>query len=413
MRIRHFILTTAIAALILSPAHGQTSLADQKLQADIDKVRLDIEAARLKEDLDRQTALTTALAAVRGTTGGSASVDKPEATAEGLLLTRKLYAGAAAQLAAAAHAFPEKSSPLVIFGTAPPSTADWIAFQDVVDRLEPSLRFAASDWKKAVHPSSGPPLGRGPKSFMIPIGGIAVALNAITSVASLFRVDTTMAGSPLAATDSQLGSLLSQALIAQGFRVDGINFEIAGEPSRVKEQMSRLLPLYREASRLYHDEYIQRLAAVKKPDELNPAVALAGKHLEVAVGDFETLQRTLYTSVAGVLPATLVERQAIVAENRGRPLIYVSNYKAALTSMTRKGFLTTLGRNVPIFLNASAELDYILMAGPVMTPGTIICVTPRTRITDIPAVQTSCAPLTLPGPAVAALQTGGVRARVH
>ncbi len=392
MKITHALLSVAaVVPLLGSPALGQPSLADQKLQADIDKAKLDMEAARLKMQLDQQTALNTALAAVRGTTGGQVSVDKPEATAEGLLLTRRLYTGAAAQLADATGDFPADSVPIVMFGTAAPTTADWIAFDNLVGRLIPKVQTAINDWETVERIQQAPAEAKSFGRSVIPALGTAAAVaNVVTSVASLFRIDTSMGGTPLTANDQQVRSILAKALADKGFEVDGSGLEIAGEPVRVKRRLATLDGLYRQAHMLYHEQYLPKLAEVKKIEELPAAVALAGKHLEVAIADYETLQRTLFTAVEGVLPATVIERQAKLVDNPNRPIVYIRNHKAALTTLTRKGFLTTLGSSVPVYVNGAAEMDYLLMYRGRVEPGSVVCSIPRTRMTALHGAEMRC-----------------------
>ncbi|HYW16259.1 MAG TPA: hypothetical protein VE891_08905 [Allosphingosinicella sp.] len=406
MKLRSLILCTGAALLLPTPLAAQPSLADQKLQADIDKAKLDMEAARLKMQLDQQSALNTALAAVKGTTGGQASIDKPEATAEGMLLARRLYAGAASQLGDAVEHFPRDKAPIVVFGTAAPSTADWLGFTNLADRLALKLDAAIKDWDlvKSQTPAQPP---AGPRSLVGAATVAATVLNVGTSVASLFRVDTNMAGAPLTPTDQQVHSLLSQALADEGFKVDGSGLGIAGEPLRVKNRLARLEPDYLRAHQRYHVQYLAALAKVKKVEDLPPAQVLAGKHLESAISDYETLQRSLYTSTAGMLPATVIERQAILVEDPDRPIVYIRNHKAALTTLTRKGFLTTLGSSVPIYLNGAAEVDYLLLHGGEVRPGSVVCSTPRARITAVSAATITCTrPLPVRAQAVASHRRG-------
>lgn len=382
----------AVASLLASAlavpavAGDPVSLSDQKAQAEIDQIRAGIQNDRVKSQAEL-------LAAIRGTSAGAATAEKTEAGAEALLLTRRLYGSAAATLADAVS-FPAQSRPLVIIGDRAPTVADWYAFKAASRRLHENLNDAAQQWRLAsAAPAKAP--SRHLQTFALnldagPFSEVAVAIDAITSVASLFKYDTAITASPLALSDDGVEAIVTEVLATKGFGIpDGSKFDIDPEPKRVEAAFLEMEPALKEA-RYAYGAYLQRIRGVDKPDNIPPAVAQAGRSLETVLTDYDSARKALYTPVNGVLPANLIDREAEMANNRDRPIVFVNRHAAALTTTTSKNFFTSLSPKVPVFVSAAAEIDYVLSYGGHVMPGSVVCSVARARLPDAPSAAPTC-----------------------
>ena len=276
-----------------APASSQETIADQKARADLAKVQLDTAAAAAKLQYD-------AIAQLRAVTGNNATATGQEASVEGVLLMRRAYQSAAAQLAADLQPTLSGRSLMILMTTSPPSISDWLAFQKVASRVEDNLRVANSLWFIA---SQTPPEGKKMASVP-PLAGFAV----LASVADLFTVDTTLAGVASKASDGQLETQLYAAFQAQGVPLDTSSLRAMISTARVDTIVDGMAGDV-IAARKNYGAYLDAVRVASKDDPIRPAKAIAGKNLETALADYDLLYKTMYTSVAGALPAAVVSRQ--------------------------------------------------------------------------------------------------------
>lgn len=376
---RYLLLAGSVAAVITASAlHAQTSLADQKTQAEINK----LEAEQQKITLD--TLAATRTAGIAGTT----SVTAPEATAEGRLLVRRLQENAATAIVAAYREWlasnPNRNGRVaIVFGDQPPSVAEYLAIRTGFSRLKGNLELASHQWGSSM---------TGPRAFIDPMT-ISLALTGITMVASMLRTNATIAGATINTPQAQFRAILVTALIEAQFPADQPR-TIAGEPVEANRLFADLEPA-RVAARRSYDAYLEALRAVEgKPERLTANQRIAAANLTSALAEYDTLHRALYTPVNGILPATQLDEQAALFNERDRrPILYIYSNEASLTTTTRQGMLSGIG-GVPAYVSASSVIDYGF-AGDSPQTGRIITSTPVMRITavrgwlDPPATRTS------------------------
>jgi hypothetical protein len=365
---RYLLLAGSVAAVVAASAlNAQTSLADQKTQAEINK----LEAEQQKITLD--TLAATRTAGIAGTTG----VTAPEVTAEGRLLVRRMHENAAASIVAAYRewlaANPNRTGRVsIVFGDQPPSVAEYLAIRTGFNRLKSNLELATRQWDST----------RGQKMFFDPLT-ISLVLTGITTVASMLRTNTTIAGATINTPQGQFRAILLAALIRAGLPADQPR-TIAGEPEEANRLFTDLEPA-RVAARRSYDAYLEALRAAQgKPENLTANQRIAAANLTSALAEYDTLHRALYTPVNGMLPATQLDEQvALFNERDRRPILYIYSNEASLTTTTRQGILSGIG-GVPAYVSASSVIDYGF-AGDTPRTGRIITSTPVMRLTAVRA----------------------------
>lgn len=368
---RRAIRATIVLGLLTAPAlvSAQTSLADQKTQAEIDKLELEREKIRIDLIKSANTGI-----------GGTGTVAGPELTAEGLLLSHFLQEQSAAEIAQrfltwrGAPGEGHLGQVVIAFGDQPPSIAEYLAFEQGIERLRSNLVSAVEQWGEA----RGNEVASAGNRFD-PVTAITVA----TTVASLFRVDTTVAGAALATPNDQFRAILLQTLREKGVPTD-LPRTIAGKPRYSERQFDSLRLPSKEATDAYR-EYLDLLKRKGgKLDALEEQQRVAGVSLATALADYEALRKALYTPAAGVLAAHLIdEQESLFREGAQRPVIYIHHQKAALTTTTRRGFLTGLS-GIPAFISGSMVVDYSF-AGTTPAAGAVTVSSPTMRITGVRA----------------------------
>jgi hypothetical protein len=348
--------------------HAQATLADQKTQAEIDK--LDAEREKIRIEM---------IKGANSGIAGTGAVTGPELTAEGLLLSHYLQEKAADKIAADFLAWRagnggRTGNVVVVFGDQPPSVADYLAFAKGIDRLRANLVTAVGQWGNArgAVPASG-------ANLFDPLTAVTIA----TTVASLFKVDTTVAGAALATPNDQFRAILLQEFRERGIPIDPPR-SIAGQPGYSQTQLDGLSRQSEEAAIAYR-EYLDLLKSKGgKPENLKEEQRLAGVSLATALSDYETLRKTLYTPLAGILPAHVIdEQEALFREGAKRPILYIHQQKAALTTTTKKGLLTGIN-GIPAFISGSMVVDYSI-AGETPASGAVTVSSPTMRITGVRA----------------------------
>lgn len=375
---RLFALSVLVAiglGVSAAPAASQETVAEQKARADLAKVQLDTAAAAAKLQYD-------AIAQLRSVTGNSATATGQEASVEGVLLMRRAYKSAAEQLAKDLGPKLSGRSLMVLMTTNPPSIADWLAFQKVASRAGDNLKAANSLWFIA---SQAPP--KGPKmAFVPPLAGVAV----LASVADLFTVDTTLAGVASKASDGQLETQIYAAFQAQGVALDSSSLRAMTSTAQVDSIVDGMAGDV-AAARKNYGAYLDAVRLATKDDPIPPAKAIAGKNLETALADYDLLYKTMYTSVAGTLPAAVVSRQAALSDSLStRSVLYIRENKGSASVRTKKGFFVGWF-GAPVSVRGSAALDYELVgqnAEPLVV-GSVTCLSGYANVEDISTANPS------------------------
>lgn len=371
------------AACLSTPGSAQdTSLADQKTQADIAstqagtqktlsdiaKNQADIQAALLKSELDT-------IASLKGVAEGNTKLTNENSSAEALLLGDYALRGAAQKLAQDVSAWegPNTGNPslLLVMGSQRPSIADYLSFESTAQIVGRNLKRAISNWNSA----KGRRVAQGPELETYGFAPLP-ALAGVASVISMFNVDREISGASVSTTDAQLAAVIQAALQRWNIKVDLSGLQLDPDPTEVQETLKPLTSDDEEANRLYRDEYLSALKAAGKADNLNPALAAAGTDLRTAMSDFKALSEKLFTPVNGVIPASEIQRQkSLFDHSASKPILYIRTYKAAVTTITEKGFL--IGRkSTPATMKGAATIDYALLTAASTADG-VPSVTPR------------------------------------
>lgn len=341
------LLTGAAAFALIQPAAAQ-SLDDQKKQAEIEKIELDKQ--KIQADILNQS---------RATTAGNATVTAPELSAEGLMLSRHVQEQTARAIVS--NLGKPGGTVSVVFGDQPMSTAEYLAVRHGAPALKANLERAAALAKDYYDKPTGyremPRTG----TFYINLinGGPALALSAVTTVASLLRVNTTVTGVALATPNEQFRSVLLQELRRYHWTVDRPRAIVASTP--YADALFADMKPAKDAAARYYSKYIARLAQKDgKPANLPEGEVIVGQALATALTDHAALEKALFTPVNGVLPATVIEEQKAMADSAAtRRILYIHHHKAALTSITRQGTFTGIF-GVPAHVSASHVVEYAL-----------------------------------------------------
>lgn len=401
MRHLHF---AALAALIASPVSAEPSIDDQQAAVDLAKAKteqLDAELKLIRESAAAATSASTA--------------EGLEGAAESDVITRALYDAMAGKIAAkVGNAAAGNGQIIIIFDNQPPSVAAWLAF----DKLEPIIRqrlsTAVEAWDSAQPPAQlqTRPRPRSPVHIMTfssrapaalqadeqddvaeallqaaPLAGSALgpagaAVGVALTVASLARTDFTVKGALLKPTDRMLDAALRVRL---GIASDVSGFTIAAGIDESADtpggRLNELGVIYEGALRKYRVDYLSWLAT--KAPEGKPAGAPgeAGRLLAAAIADYDLFIAGLYTPIDGQLPLTAVERQRkLIAAREDKPILYIRDHGAALTTITRKGLLHSFG-GPPTTLTVAASADYMLVKGDAwLAGGGVTCLLPQVKI---------------------------------
>ena len=133
-------------------------------------------------------------------------------------------------------------------------------------------------------------------------------------------------------------------------------------------------------------KYVGHLAQKDgKPANLPEGEVIVGKALETALNDHATLTKTLFTPINGVLPATVIEEQKLLALGAAdRRILDILHHRAALTSITKQGTFTGIF-SVPAYVSASHVVEFALRS-PVAAEelyDTVRYDTPVMRVTSV------------------------------
>ena len=380
---------TAVSAANAQEAAAPTAADQAKAQADLASAQL--ANAKALQDL---------IAANKQATEGKATLATVENGAEVLLLRRQMERQIAAELASKAGCAAGRKIVLV-FGNQAPTTAHYLGVRHASDELnhnfDMALKMAHAVFDEpTIKPKPKPrPKGGSPYDLTVeslagaaigggPLGAASVGVTALSTLVSLLQVDTSVTGGSLNSTADSLGPLVAEQLRADGWDVQAPN-NIAYKTDFADGLVDKLRGKRDDAAH-YYGIYLARLkTAGDKPEQLPETVRVAGAALATVITNYSTLIDGLFTPTdAGVLPATLVEQEktlADAAETGNQSVLYVDTHEAALTSITKKGFLTGIGGGIPAWLAASGTISYTLARGKDDTEfGAVDYHTPVTRL---------------------------------
>lgn len=344
------IVVAASVMLCSSAAIAQTDASGQKTALEIEKLRTDIRKAQIEAD-------NAMFSPLRSTTGGQAAVSSGEKTVEALFLARATLEGAAAQIADGLTKVAAPSAgvrPMIVWGRTPPSIAQWQSFRRERDRI--SGLIGRADEKAAVSSFD--------KSFL---GTALLVGNIAAAVVPMIKTDTTIAGGAGFSDENRVRTAMTAALLRANYDPEVAEVAVADGEASATRLLAPLRPRI-EAVR-------SRIAGSKKAPIAEDVAALAA---------YDLLEKSLYDESAGVIGATVVERQQRLAEqSAATPIIYLLNVDAAVTSTTKKGMFTGLAGSVPAFMSSSTVIDYVIVASGAPQSGTVRCTIEKIRITDI------------------------------
>jgi hypothetical protein len=383
--------TVLAIAAGFSPAAAQTTTDDAKARAELTALQL----ANTK-------ALQEIIASNKGAAEGKATLTDIEGSAEVLGLRYQMERQMAARFGSEIGCGNGRDVVLV-FGNQPPTTAHYLSLKyaraELAHNFDLVIPMARDVFGKKVNPPKG-----GAHFYVESLGGgglgaVSLGLTGISTLVSLLRVDTELKGAALNSTAESMGPLIAQQLVLNGWRVKAPN-NVAFAASYAQNVVDQLRPKRDEAQK-YYGIYLARLKAKgDKPEDLPERERVAGQALATVINDYSTLVDGLFKPVEGVLPATVVEQEKMLAdaaENGNQGVLYVDSHEAALTSITRKGFLTGLGRQIPAYVSASGVASYTFARGKDDVKfGGVSYQTPVMRLMDVaawvPAAPTSACP---------------------
>jgi hypothetical protein len=395
-----FTVTVAVLSVaVSSTASAQASLKDQKEQADIDKIKAEIakmEAETRKAEVDREKGISETINTSRAGTLGSATVAAAETSAEGLLLSRHVQERTANNIVTAlkqwnANACPRKV--VISFNDYPPTTADYDTVKRGFDRLTARLSEAntlAREFYDRSSNTSTAEIKRRLDALQSQLGSVAGAaaigpvVTAVTTAASLLKVNTSIQGAALPVSNEQYRAILYQRLSAENCSVD-IPRSPKVSTMFVDNEFDKLMGA-RATAAAYQARYLAHLAKVDgKTSGLTPAELLVGASLNGALDDFKALYKDLYTPVGGVLPAAVIQEQKAIADAQDvGAVIYIQAHKASLTSLTKQGAFTGI-IGMPAYVSAVSTVDYAFRDVSKHQFGNATYVTPLMKLTGVRA----------------------------
>lgn len=362
-----------------SALRAQDAQGDQKFRSEM----ADAELARMKTMQDM-------IAASKGTATGIATLSDIEAGAEVLRLRNRVEANLGTQLAA--RIGPGNERPiLLIFGSQSPTTAHYLSLRQ--GEHEFLLNALAANKMAALVFDPTPKkikLGRRMSTYSmqgeggaeLAAGPVGLGLSAISTLVSLLRVDTDLKGKALASTAESLGPIVADELTKNGWKVQAPE-GIATQTPYAGALVERLRPS-RDKAATYFAIYLARLQAKEgKVENLTEAERIAGQAVATVVGDFSSLVSGLFIPVSGVLPATVIEEEKALADKApNQAMLFITAHEAAMTSITKKGFLTGI-IGIPAYVSASSVASYTLLDSGGPRFGSISYQTPVMRVTDV------------------------------
>lgn len=364
------VLATVVAcgsAIFNDPASFAQSLADQKLAAEIAKLKVETEKAKFESD-------NAQFSVIRGATGGEAKLTAPERTAEAVLLSRASLSGVATkvvtELQAAGFAPSKETIPVVVWGSSPPSISQWLVFKEEHAKLRNQLASAISGWNDA-------------NSSKMMFGTVAAVATLVATVIPLFKTDSTLTGGTINPDESDMRAALSVALNRAGYGTFSSAI-LPNTESEVATLLGDLSDNYNKVRSYYNDQYLAFYAGLPATTDKARKIQAAAEKLKAAMDQFDTLKSRITTEANGTTPSNLIYRQKMLTEQPHKhPLIYLLNVDGAFTATTKKGLFTGLVGKVPAYGTFTTVVDYAIAAPSVERRGTALCTIPNMAMKDV------------------------------
>lgn len=364
------LVTTVVAcgsAILSNPEAFAQGLPDQKLAAEIAKLKAETEKIKLESD-------NAQFSVIRGATGGEAKLTAPEKTAEAVLLSRASLAGVATkvvtELNAAGFGPSEDIAPVVVWGASPPSVSQWLLFKEEHAKLRNQFTSALRGWSDA-------------NSNKMMFGSVAALATLVATVIPLFKTDSTLSGGTITPDESDSRAALSAALLRAGYGTFQSTI-LPKTDAEVTMLLGGLSEDYNNARKIYNDEYLLFYAGLPANNDKARKIQAAAEKLKAAIDQFETLRSRITTDTNGTTPATLIYRQKMLSENpQKHPIIYLLNVDGAFTATTKKGLFTGLGGKVPAYGTFTTVVDYAIAAPSVERRGTALCTIKNMPMKDV------------------------------
>lgn len=382
---RCIMFVAGTAVLACGATASAQSLSDQKTAAEIAKIQVETEKAKVDMEKARIDADNALFNVIRSATGGSAAVAGGEKTAEGLLISKASLAGASARivdtLPGLGYAAGPDVQPVIIWGSAPPSVAQWLLFKEERAKLAKQFADANAAWAET---KSG-------KMAFLPAAAAVATL--VATVIPLFKTDTTLAGGTVSFDEQDARASLAAAL--QQATYGTLTTLRVADGAALSDTLLSPLADAREAARAaYEDEYMAFMAGKLGKGAQADKIRAAADKLKAALDAHKALRGQLLADTGGILAASVIDRQRQLHTNPAKhPLIYLLNVDAAYTATTKKGLFTGLGGKVPAFGSVSTIIDYAIVGPHGETRGAASCTIANKPMTALlgfdPATYTS------------------------
>lgn len=375
-----FALNTALIYAVTAAAVSAQTPAELKTQADYEKVVAETEKARAdtaKVTADRDKVLietevarigvdNATLAPLRGMSTVGTSLTASDKTAEALILHRVALAGVATKLVSALRAHEilpgAQVVPVVVIGTTPPNVSLWLTHVAERQKVQKALNEANTAWQVA----NGPGLSVA--------GAVAIA----STILPMLKTETSITGASQEINAAELEQAIYSTLARMNYGTDYSNFALPTE--------AMIAELMGDATA--YNGAVTNLADFRQYGRPSAELKAAGEKLEKAVNLFETMQANLRKDTSGVMTAaTLARLRAISEGGRGRPVIYITSSKAAITLTAKKGFFTGIfGSGAPQIAGV-AILDYVTMLDGSGSRGTVSCSVGKTKLKTFASID--------------------------
>lgn len=367
---------TSCAVLALSPASLAQTSTDQKLEAEIAKLQVETEKAKFDTQKARIETDKALLSSIRDTSGSSATVTAGEKTVEGLLLSKASLAGASAkivnELTSSGYPAGPDIKPIIIWGSKPPSVAEWLQFKEERERLKKQLKAANDAWAST----------KSTNKALLPTASVAVTL--IATMIQLFKVDTTLAGGSVSFEENDARASLEAALRQANYG-SFRTLSVTDGAALANELLFSLVDEHEAARMAYENEYAVNFEGRSSKSGPPDKFKAAGEKLKAALNAYRALHDQLVADTGGIVAASVIDRQRQLYSNPAQhPIIYILNVDAAYTSITKKGTFTNFtGGGVPAFGSATTIIDYAIAGLNGESRGTVACTIGNRPVKDL------------------------------
>ena len=357
-------MKTSVLVAILLAGLPAAAVAQEDVAAET--ARVNLEKARLDLAKSRADALSPL-----GSISGSADIKDSDKTAHGMRLRDAVYRAAAVKMVGSVGCV-ATIHPIVVFGITPPSVSAWWEFKNNKAAVRRNLLQAIADWHTAVSAQTKIDNAKpaGGARYLAMIAAAPVLIKALSTVASALAPQDSYSGASLKVPDTALGAALRQELAWAHCGLESDAFQVDAT-DQAEAYLADLKAIYTEAGGDLA-EFKRRAAAVDKLDEKSP-LAKAGQNLATAIGDYEALEKSLYADTNGRPKASIIKEQEELATSSraSRPILYIVDQDAALTTRARKGVRTLFAS--PVDLTATATVRYVLANSATPVMATVSC----------------------------------------